>query len=421
MILIRRYPVTLLLLAQYVPFVIIPALRYGTEGSGFIFGLLACGLATSVAVESVFVPLGTSGGKQRRIHPLSAVIVTSVGLIATLGATLLGARTYGLQLGAIQVSKAASFLTPLQSWLVVGPLFGFYAARNGWMSKRGAFLLAGGAVAASFVNSLLSQILFTAFTVALALTFGALLCNMIRVRWIVLCTVAAVLLWPVLYNVRNQGRVVYAPTQFAAQPPNSASERLRLDKNMSLAANFTAPPNLGAPSLLQMFRYGLIPRALDPDPNRPTISTGQLLNAALGGSPNSSFSFTVLGNLDVLAGLHGMILYVAAIAASMAFAVRRRGVGALVFACLLVQQCLWIESTYPDGIGALIQGLTSSVVAFVFLTILERLLMARRRGAAAEGTSASGDAAMEPGRIGQNARRTRRIPRPKVPYGARHW
>jgi hypothetical protein len=254
------------------------------------------------------------------------------------------------------------------------------------MEKRYAWLLAGAAVAVAFVNSLLSQILFSAFTVALAITVGIVLCRLIRLRWVVVLALGAALLWPVLHDIRNEGRVAYAPTQFIAQPTaNNAAERLRLDKNFALAANFDPPSNLGEPSLAQMVRYGLIPRALDPDPNRATVSTGQLLNAALGGSPNSSFSFTVLGNVEVLAGTFGMLLYMMVVTSAMAFAVRRRGVAGLVFACLLVQHCLWIESTYPDGIGALIQGLTSGAVAFIFLTLLEKLF-ARRNPAETDGT-----------------------------------
>ncbi|HEY7874548.1 MAG TPA: hypothetical protein VIG64_05440, partial [Actinomycetota bacterium] len=103
-----KYPVTFIILSQYLPLVVVPALRYGTDESGFMLRTLGFGLLVAIVIETILFPLGATGGKARRIHPASAVVVTLVGGLATVGATLLGARTYGLQLGAIEVSRAAS-------------------------------------------------------------------------------------------------------------------------------------------------------------------------------------------------------------------------------------------------------------------------------------------------------------------------
>lgn len=78
-----------------------------------------------------------------------------------------------------------------------------------------------------------------------------------------------------------------------------AYDRLRYNEQVSRAAQIPElPVEVGQPDLVEIIRYGLVPRILDPD--RPNLGTAKKINAYLGGGTTSAYTFLPVTTLYVL-------------------------------------------------------------------------------------------------------------------------
>ena len=116
-----------------------------------------------------------------------------------------------------------------------------------------------------------------------------------------------------------------------------------------------------------MFRYGLIPRVLDPD--RPALATGTDINVYIGGTSDSAYTFLPLGTIYFLDAKSGIVFYYAGWAL-VGTALLRFGSGPgparmIVFGLLMAGPLGWF-STYPDSMVGLLQG-TVSITPIVWL------------------------------------------------------
>ncbi|MGC4794316.1 hypothetical protein ACLQ3H_09390 [Micromonospora saelicesensis] len=194
-------------------------------------------------------------------------------------------------------------------------------------------------------------------------------------REVVILGVVLLLAWPTLFAVRNDIRVEGG---VSVADDVSAQDRMRLDLQLAHAAEYDVPVDVGQPGPSEFVRYGLVPRILDAD--RPTISTGALINQYLGGSATSSYSFLALGNVYFLVGWLGVPVYFAGWAALALLLLRARGapgpIRLSLFCFVLAGPLLW-SSGYPDAMIAFLQHTVAALPVFVLLLLLKKRMPGR--------------------------------------------
>jgi hypothetical protein len=361
-----RFPATLLLSIQYLPLVVLPAVVHRNPDLTFIGLVVAVGLSASLLTE-VLLRAGhrdRPAAKPIRYPRARGLwIITVTGAFATLGSAWLGAGTYQTQVGLTSRSPFAAVLTPLTPWSVFGCAFALAAWRAGRLSTKSVLLLVGFATVAQIV--FVASIARTAPLMDFAFTVGAgmVLVGFLRPRWLWVGLAVAVLVWPTLYEARNTARLEVAGSAAVPVPSDlQAQDRLREDLLLQQAAVFGRLSEVDQPSVVEILRFGLIPRVLDPD--RGELPSGKALSAALGGSSRSSSTFTVLGTVWSLNGGYlGVAAYVGAVSAVMTALCRRLTPTRLAMAMSLASLMVWIESVYPDNVVGTLQAVVSLAVA----------------------------------------------------------
>ena len=90
---LKRYPTSAILLIQYVPLVILPAIFNRTVGPA-MFSVVALGLLTSFAVEALLSPLGVRRDTTFPYSMRAVTVITYTGLAATFLSAFAGSRGY---------------------------------------------------------------------------------------------------------------------------------------------------------------------------------------------------------------------------------------------------------------------------------------------------------------------------------------
>jgi len=207
---------------------------------------------------------------------------------------------------------------------------------------------------------------------ALGIGAALVLVGFVRLRWLWVGLAVALLVWPLLFGVRNAIRQdITAAALGNAYGPDALS-RAREDLLLERAAIVGDAIYVLEPSAADVLRFGLIPRALDP--GRGELSTGKALNVAMGGTSSSSTTFTTLGTIWSLnGGFVGVMIYSGFVAAAFSLVYRHVTPIRLAIVVLLVYHVIWIESTYPDNIAAVLQGLVSLTAAWALMALLRLL------------------------------------------------
>jgi len=361
-----RYPVTLLFALQYVGLAVVPAVINNNPYLPFVLSIAAVGLLAAFLAEWI---VGAAAGHlvdaQATRYPgmASVWVVTLIGGLALLGAVLLGAGTYATLVGLTTASPLTTLLTPLAPWLIIGCGFALASWRAGVLSRRSVIFLITVALASQVVSGLWVAKLAAVMSVALSVAAGMALAGFFRPRWLLVGFGVAIILWPTLYEARNAARGQIVASSVSQPSTLDASSRLREDLLLQQAALF-GPLKLPQPSAIDIVRFGLIPRALDP--GRGSLPGGTTLSVAVGSTSQSSSTFTVLGTLWSLnGGFPGVILYVGCVALAICIIARRLTPTRLALAMLLVNNLIWIEVTYPDNVAAALQGLISLAIAWL--------------------------------------------------------
>ncbi len=203
---------------------------------------------------------------------------------------------------------------------------------------------------------------------ALTIALVAVLMRFIRLRWLVLAVALIPLVWPPLYQLRNDIRHTQLAT-YSATGQAPASQRLREDLNFARIEQLPEIPDASIhPGLSTELRFGLLPRFLDP--GRSNLQTASQISVAEGGVITSSATLTTLGDAYALQGWPGVALFVVPLTLAMGIAVRRRSAWGYMFVAILIASGVWIESTYPDCLAAILQASVSLVVMGVLITVL---------------------------------------------------
>ncbi|WLS45147.1 hypothetical protein Q3V37_27905 [Micromonospora profundi] len=376
----RCYPVSLVVLAPYVLFILPVAVVYENPDLGTLVRLTGLALAGSFLVETVALPFRRSGlgwnrgARAANDHPRIYAVargVAMVSILADLTGVMVGRGTVFTQVsGSLPDSPLGSLSALVSGWSALAVALLISAALGGRANTRG---VAGWLLALALTQALLVVMTARASPLLGFISFLAaagVISGIVRARYLAVAAVVLALAWPAIFELRNdirEGGGVSVSEQV------TADDRLRLDLQMSAVAHHRVPVDLPKPGPEDYLRYGLVPRVLDTD--RPTISTGTMINQYLGGSAISAYSFLTLGNVYFLDGPLAVVAYYGLWSALVVLLLRAGGppgpvrLAALCFT--LAGPLLW-SGTYPDSMIAIIQHMVSAVPVFVLLGLTGR-------------------------------------------------
>lgn len=403
--LLRRAPVSTQLAIPYTILIVPQALLYGNEHIGFILGILGLALAGSVPVEAMMRTrrrqalladsrrrLDSYGGMLRSV----ALVACAVGQTSGIVSASFGVGTVAAQLGLIRpLSPVGPLLSIFSSWTFSGAalLVGAYLVRQ--LTRRALHLCFLTVIVLECVRTAITTITASLISLTVYLVILAIFAGTFRLRDCVLAVVVVLLIWPAVYELRNEIRQESGVHVSAAV---DAFDRLRYDQQISRAADIVeVPVDIGQPDLQDTLRYGLVPRFLDPD--RPTLSTGNRINVYLGGSNTSSFTFLPVTTLYVLQGPVATVGFYALLAMILAMVLRsgsRLTPSRLVIFGLVSAGPLSWFAGFPDSTIGCLQGLVASLPLLAVLHLARRHRSAR---APALG-SAAGHRSPDPENVG---------------------
>ncbi|MCC2594328.1 hypothetical protein LKO27_13025 [Tessaracoccus sp. OS52] len=305
-------------------------------------------------------------------------VSSAVGVLAAVGGKGSVSAQVGVSDAAGGLVASIDSLTAGWTPVGIGLLFAAYVGRE--CSRRFVVTVLCIPIAAEVINVSLTQITAPAVEFFTFLATFALLFGVVRARIVVVAVLAVLIAWPTVFEIRNQLREAAGVT---VSDSVDAFDRLRFDLQYSRALELHTPLDLEVPGFLQhptpwdLLRYGLVPRFVDPD--RDEVSTGRVLNVALGGSRESSYSFGPVTNAYVLEGPVYLFFYYVAVSLLVAV-IWRRGARItpirMVLLALMFHGPLGWFSTFPDNLIGTLQDLASSLPLIVTLSFLR---MTRQR------------------------------------------
>jgi hypothetical protein len=380
----QLFPASTFVLAPYLGLILPIAVIQGNPQLPFILSLLGLALVGCLSAEGLLLPLrapraaaglapGPSDAALRKIT-LGVFVVSCVSRVVFI---LAGGGSLIAQLGGDQGSPITSIASLFSSWslFALGLIFACY--RRGactrttlWLGIGVLAVIETWAVLQTTVTAPLLQFATAIFLIALVL-------GMVRLRTLLVTLIIVLVAWPTLYTLRNSLRVEMGAS---VDRSVSAFDRLRFDEQLSSVAQFDVPVDAGQPDAVDILRYGLIPRVLDP--NRPDLSSARLINRILGGSETSSFNFLSIGTLYFFYGPVGLVVYYFGAALLFRLVVSRSvraGPIALCMATLAGSSLLGWASTFPDAVIGYLQALVAFIPVLVLLVAFRKRQKAESR------------------------------------------
>ncbi|MFI7022110.1 hypothetical protein [Micromonospora sp. NPDC049900] len=364
--------------APYAVLVVPMAVLNGNPDLGFIVMLLALALPGCVLVELAFLRrVGRRGEWQRGLaeasagHPHLFTIaraVTLVSVTADLAGAWAGRGTIFTQLtGEVVTSPTAMLSSLFMGWrylafaLLAASLLAGQAGRLACL--RWTAYLIGAQVVVAMATALTAPVMgYLSFVVALAA-----LCGLLHTRFVVIAVIALFLIWPTVYAARNEIRV---DGGVAVDEEVTSGDRLRFDLQVTRASEYDVPVDIERPGVSQIVRYGLVPRALDPD--RPALSTGTRINEYLGGTSTSAYTFLALGTIYFLDGPWGVVLFYTGWALVGVLLLRAGGppgpVRLALFGFAVASPLMW-SKVYPESMISFVQFCVAALPVLLLLRL----------------------------------------------------
>lgn len=389
-----RYPVTLLLLLQFLPLVVWPAVTHSSPYLRPMVLMIAIAILGAFTGESLLAPLratappATDGwaslklskaaGGWACVTPRAAKTILIMGLVALMVAPTLGVSTYATQVGFTERSRFAPLVTPLTLWATVGLGLLLFCFWRGTVTATNARIWVAVAVSCHLVYVWQIGLIAPLASFTLTALAAAVFVGLLRLRLLVLAMVCGAILWPFLYEVRNDLRAESGGQGYYGQEI-TAADRLREDLLLEDALRIGHPLHAGQPSIAEAVRFGVLPRFIDP--GRGELSTGRLLSIVHGRSGQSSSTATIVGNVFLFGG--GMVAVFTVpflVATVVGLLTLRPNPLSLTVVLAMWRTLVWIEAPWPDGIAGTLQVLVSALIAlaFVKLGITLNDAMARR-------------------------------------------
>jgi hypothetical protein len=361
--------------APYGVLVVPAALFHKNPDTAFIVGLVLLAAVTVAVVETAARLLLRTRNDSRRIpsfstafdYPRSFAVarwVAVASIVADVSAAHFGRGTIFTQVtGEVAASPVAHAAALIAGWKYVAVALMLYAVVAGCIRVAAFYRWVCALIAAQLYifsltatsAQLMAYLTFVAATGAIA--------GVIRARYVVIAIAVLVLAWPALFTFRNELRTA---SGVPVASDISATERLRVDRQMSQLSEYDVPADVGQPGVSDLIRYGFVPRILDS--GRPAISTGGKINQYLGGAATSSYTFLELGNVYFLSGPFGVIVFYAGwSAAAVLLRSGRPGPPRTCLLCFVIAGPLAWSSMYPDSMIGTVQHAVSAVPVFVVL------------------------------------------------------
>ena len=273
-----RFPISAVFFAQYLAFVVYPEVRSPTGSAGIIFLLVVVGVGGALWTEVLLSRLAVRGPKHdyrptRRL----ILLVFVIGAAASLVALAAGAGTYEVQIGTRSVGAAASLATPFIQWKNFGVWLAIWSSRSESVSKRFALTLFALSVVLDLYLSFVSAIFGSFFATTFVTLVLAVVAGLVRLRSLAIAAVLVALLWPPLFNLRNQRRVE-AGANVAELGTDPSLNRLELNKYFVELRVIESGGRRPQVDLLKELRFGFIPRTFDS--GRGNLSTANALSIA---------------------------------------------------------------------------------------------------------------------------------------------
>lgn len=391
--LLRRFPTTSIVLAPYALLFLPLAIWNDNPQTDFIIrtGGLAVGGAFLVEAAVALVVIGERRARRQQ-SPVSVLtarwygsrvaavarVVTVTSIVTNLTSVLLGGGTLRAQVDSAVPSGVLTVLSPFVSWAYVAVALIIAANALGGLSRWGAVRWLVALLATQAIMAYLTNLTARATVFLVLLATLAILTRLVPRSWILAGAAACAVIWPTVFEIRNALR---RANGIDVSETISATDRLRFDEQIGRAAQYGAGHDLGQPDVWSALRYGFVPRFLDPD--RPTISSGNLINEFLGGSSISSYTFQPVATAWFFWGpLAVVLLY--GLYATVIMGLRpwdriaRRPGALIVFALMLGGPLSWF-STPPDVVVNMLQTLVSTTPVLLALRLWARADTRRAR------------------------------------------
>jgi hypothetical protein len=355
--------VTFALGLQYGLLVLLPAFRRDLPLDSIVVTAPIVVIVISAYLETVARRFRSSAGSGF-VPPSQGLGIAVVGVVATVVQTLLGAGTYASQIGDQDVSPLASLFTPFSYWMLIGASIVIFSWTQGNWSRGKVLAVLGALVGFQLIwSTAVVGITAPGMKFAVVITIAAATLRLFRLRHVVIVTTIAFLVWPQVYELRQVTRFGSVGVEMSEAELNErAGQRLELDRLLEYADTVSIAASQ-LPTPMEILRFGLIPRVLDP--NRPNVAVGSVFSVAIGGSSVSASNFTTVGSLIAIGGWTAIILYSVGAALMVAILLRRNNAWAFAAFALAASELLWIETNYPQNVMAFLQGLVSLAGAYL--------------------------------------------------------
>lgn len=380
----QRFPTTFTLIAPYILLILPTAFVFGNSDVWFLIGVASFALTGTI--------LGELFGMKRRRYPVSKSTVAEYGpglfwlsFIAIAVSSVVGvAAAYGgkgsvaVQIGIAEISSG--FFGTVDSitagWSIVGTGMLFAAYVGGQCSRRSFFFVIILMLLAEVIVSFFTQITAPLLSRVILVAMLMLLFGLVGVRVVIAAILAALIIWPIMFDYRNELRIQEG---VGVSEKVDAFDRIRFDLQFSRAQELVVPldievtTHLQHPSAIDVLRFGIVPRFLDPD--RKIVSTGQVINVALGGTATSAYTFGPVTTAYVLEGPVYLATYYFLLAVIVNL-IWRRGMKItpirLILLALILNGPLGWFSTFPDASIGTVQSLVSALPFLLILFLIRK-------------------------------------------------
>lgn len=378
----RRLPVTTWILAPYLVILIPFAVINGNHGIWFLLRVVAIAVAGTFLVDLTLGGMGSRAKKRRGPGNFGrglfylAFVAILIGSAVTLAAAMAGKGSVAAQIGL--TGGAAGPIGVLDSlfgvWVNAGIALLVAAYYYGVCTRAEVLIVTAVALVAHAAASYFTQITQSFFNLAIFVAMFFVLFGVIKIRHLLVSVVLVLVTWPTIFAVRNTMRLA---TGIVVDDSVSAFDRLRFDEQFARAQELPVPLEVNAPGFLQdpsvadYLRYGIIPRFMDP--NRDVVSTGAIINLALGGDSTSTYTFGPVTTIYVLQGAMYLFLFYLVLALLVNLAWRGGNrltpVRIMILAFLLSGPLGWF-SILPDAAIGFGQAMVASIPLLVVLRLL---------------------------------------------------
>lgn len=379
---LREFPVATLVFMPYAVLILPQAIIFNNEYIGFIVRVMMLAVVPALAVEALTRRRSPRPLRVERVGDLRgllvlAALVSLIGAVSGILRALAGVGSVFAQVvGASSSSLVVTALSSLTPFATVGIALVAYVYIAGGCSRRTCLVYVAGALAAQAVIAYLNAITASFFAFAIAAALVLLYLGIISLRHCAAMGLLILVLWPTIFVLRNEARRAGG---VAVSSRVGAFDRLRYDLQITRAAELGHSLDIPTPGPLEMLRYGLIPRFLDP--GRPPLSTGSAINVYLGGTAESSFTFLPVTTTYVVAGPLAVIalyaLWALVVRVLLKGGHRVTWVRVAVLALLIDGPLGWF-ATYPDATVGFLQSVVSLLVIGMLFLLLKWLRRPRR-------------------------------------------